>query len=88
MDARCGGDRCKVLDRQSNEDAIKCSIPQTAVEDVDGNECMFCKFHLGQGKIFFGENSRTNVGIGLDVIPGNPELSLPQKVQSRGAESL
>ncbi|KAF2202029.1 hypothetical protein GQ43DRAFT_370082 [Delitschia confertaspora ATCC 74209] len=42
MDARCMNDVCEgVLDRQSDEDAMKCAKPQTVVEDVDGNNCKF-----------------------------------------------
>jgi hypothetical protein len=39
LDARCSNDQCSELERQSDEDAMKCSIPQTVVEDVDGYEC-------------------------------------------------
>ncbi|KAI4655414.1 hypothetical protein J4E93_000126 [Alternaria ventricosa] len=38
LDARCSNDQCSELNRQSDEDAMKCSIPQTVVEDVDGSE--------------------------------------------------
>lgn len=38
LDARCSNDQCSELARQSDEDAMKCSIPQTVVEDVDGSE--------------------------------------------------
>ncbi|KAK0110197.1 hypothetical protein ONS96_001820 [Cadophora gregata f. sp. sojae] len=36
LNARCTGDRCKELLRQSDEDAMKCTMPQTVKEDVDG----------------------------------------------------
>jgi hypothetical protein len=39
LNARCSGDQCSELLRQSNEDAMKCAIPQTVVEDVDGDNC-------------------------------------------------
>lgn len=39
LNARCTGDRCKELARQSDEDSMKCTIPQTMKEDVDG-----CKY--------------------------------------------
>ena len=39
LNARCSNDHCTELERQSDEDAMKCSIPQTVVEDVDGYDC-------------------------------------------------
>jgi hypothetical protein len=39
LDARCSNDHCSELERQSDEDAMKCAIPQTVVEDVDGENC-------------------------------------------------
>jgi hypothetical protein len=39
MNAHCTGDKCSVLDLQSTEDAMKCTIKKTVEEDVDG-----CKF--------------------------------------------
>lgn len=39
LDARCDNDRCKELLRQSDEDAMKCRIAQTAVEDVGDDSC-------------------------------------------------
>jgi hypothetical protein len=39
MNAHCTGDKCNVLDLQSTEDAIKCTVPRTVEEGVDG-----CKF--------------------------------------------
>ncbi|KAH9882299.1 hypothetical protein J1614_000535 [Plenodomus biglobosus] len=36
MNARCTGDVCDVLKLQSTEEAMKCAVPQTVVEDVDG----------------------------------------------------
>ncbi|KAF2469766.1 uncharacterized protein BDR25DRAFT_227470 [Lindgomyces ingoldianus] len=39
LNARCDNDKCKELVRQSDEDAMKCTIPQTMKEDVDGNGC-------------------------------------------------
>jgi hypothetical protein len=41
LDARCSNDHCSELERQSDEDAMKCAIPQTVVEDVDGDNCKF-----------------------------------------------
>jgi hypothetical protein len=41
IDARCGNDHCSELDRQTDEEAMKCAIPQTVVEDVDGDNCEF-----------------------------------------------
>ena len=45
LDARCSNDRCIELERQSDEDAMKCSILQTVVEDVDGYECKCSSGH-------------------------------------------
>jgi hypothetical protein len=42
MDARCTGDVCSVLDYQSTEEAMKCTVPRTIDEDIDG-----CKFIHG-----------------------------------------
>lgn len=39
LNARCSGDVCKELVRQSAEDSEKCTIPQTMKEDVDGDNC-------------------------------------------------
>lgn len=39
LNARCSNDQCSELARQSDDDAMKCSIPQTMVEDVDGYDC-------------------------------------------------
>ncbi|KAL2156799.1 hypothetical protein VTH82DRAFT_1545 [Thermothelomyces myriococcoides] len=36
MDARCTGDVCDVLERQSVEESVKCTIEQTVKDDVDG----------------------------------------------------
>ncbi|RAR02371.1 hypothetical protein DDE83_008593 [Stemphylium lycopersici] len=36
MDARCFGDICSVLETQTTEDAMKCTIPRTVDEKVDG----------------------------------------------------
>ncbi|KAF2265225.1 hypothetical protein CC78DRAFT_553126 [Lojkania enalia] len=38
MDARCDNDKCKELLDQPPEEAMKCTISQTMVEDVDGDE--------------------------------------------------
>lgn len=37
MDARCFGNVCEgVLETQTVEESVMCTIPQTVVEDVDG----------------------------------------------------
>ncbi|KAK3296441.1 uncharacterized protein B0H64DRAFT_461580 [Chaetomium fimeti] len=36
MDYRCTGDVCDVLEHQTFEESIKCTIPQTVEDDVDG----------------------------------------------------
>ncbi|KAH8662806.1 hypothetical protein BGZ60DRAFT_454444 [Tricladium varicosporioides] len=37
LNARCRNDKCSELLSQSGEDSMKCTIPQTMKEDVDGN---------------------------------------------------
>ena len=44
MNARCTGDVCSVLDSQTTEEAMKCTIPRTVDEDVDG--CKLCSIIL------------------------------------------
>jgi hypothetical protein len=39
MNARCDNDKCKELLDQTPEEAMKCTVPQTMVEDVDGDDC-------------------------------------------------
>jgi hypothetical protein len=39
VNARCDNDHCKELLRQSDEDAMKCRVAQTAVEDVGNDSC-------------------------------------------------
>ncbi|KAK4244442.1 hypothetical protein C7999DRAFT_35186 [Corynascus novoguineensis] len=36
MDARCTGDVCSVLERQTVEESLKCTLKQTVEDDVDG----------------------------------------------------
>lgn len=36
LDARCNLDRCTTLKYQTPQEAMKCTIPQTAAEEVDG----------------------------------------------------
>lgn len=38
MDARCTGDVCSVLERQTVEESVKCTLKQTVEDDVDGCE--------------------------------------------------
>jgi hypothetical protein len=38
MDARCTGDVCSVLDLQTTEKAMECTISRTVEEDIDGCE--------------------------------------------------
>ncbi|KAF2737207.1 hypothetical protein EJ04DRAFT_561842 [Polyplosphaeria fusca] len=37
LNAFCTNDHCRELVRQTDEEAMKCSVPQTMKEDVDGN---------------------------------------------------
>jgi hypothetical protein len=50
MNAHCTGDKCSVLDLQSTEDAMKCTIKKTVEEDVDG-----CKFRSHWSKCNGGD---------------------------------
>ncbi|KXX79683.1 hypothetical protein MMYC01_202546 [Madurella mycetomatis] len=51
MDNFCFGDVCDVLERQSDEDAMKCTIPQVVKDDIDG-----CKSCLPDGLRGYGED--------------------------------
>ena len=51
LNARCGNDYCSELERQSDEQAMKCQLPQTVVEDVDGFECEFCENRGREGHL-------------------------------------
>jgi hypothetical protein len=42
MDARCIGDACSVLATQTTEEAMKCTIPRTVNENIDGCKFMPC----------------------------------------------
>ena len=42
MDARCTGDVCSVLESQTFEESIKCTLQQTVKDDVDGCELLTC----------------------------------------------
>ncbi len=39
MDARCTGDTCSVLQHQTFDESIKCTLAQTVKDEVDGCEC-------------------------------------------------
>lgn len=45
LKARCSGDKCSELLTQSAEDSMKCTVPQTMKENVDG-----CKLGSGDAK--------------------------------------
>jgi hypothetical protein len=42
MNARCTGDACSVLAMQTTEEAMKCTIPRTVDENIDGCKFMYC----------------------------------------------
>lgn len=51
MDLRCDGDVCSGLQRQSPEDAMKCTKARAVDEDIDGcksehRNMIFCLTHL------------------------------------------
>ena len=39
LNARCDNDHCSELIRQSDENSMKCMVPQIMVEDVEGENC-------------------------------------------------
>lgn len=61
MNARCMGDVCSVLDSQTTEEAIKCTIPRTVDEDFDG-----CKLFRIALQILFD----SSLDLGLAELPG------------------
>jgi hypothetical protein len=65
LDARCSNDQCSELERQSDEDAMKCEIPQTVVEDVDGDNC---KLDTNSG--LYVTSSANQISSGLTTLPG------------------
>jgi hypothetical protein len=48
MDARCTGDVCSVLSSQTTEEAVRCTVPRTVDEDVDGCKLMFSSISGGR----------------------------------------
>jgi hypothetical protein len=63
LNARCNNAVCKELKTQSSEEAMRCTLPQTAVEDVDG-----CRSHSFPR--YVRESSPTDIHSGLNGIPG------------------
>ena len=57
MNARCDNDHCKELKYQEPEEAMKCTVPQTMVEDVEGNDCKLIPMKMGQWLTFFDRAS-------------------------------
>jgi hypothetical protein len=67
LNARCSGDRCGEIERQSDEEAKKCAIPQTVVEDVDGNDCeLLCVSMRMWANMLF---------LGLESLPGGVQVN-------------
>jgi hypothetical protein len=66
LNARCTNDQCSELKRQSDEDAMRCAIPQTVVEDVDGDSCK--SLRLVEGIVLI------NV-LGLETLPGGVQVN-------------
>lgn len=62
LNARCNNAVCKELKTQSSEEAMRCTLPQTAVENVDG-----CESPFELRDTFLVDKDTT---IGLDSIPG------------------
>jgi hypothetical protein len=44
VNARCDNAKCKELKDQTPEEAMKCTIPQTAVEDVGDTTCEYTSY--------------------------------------------
>jgi hypothetical protein len=64
IDARCGNDHCSELTRQTDEEAMKCAIPQAVVEDVDGDDCeSFCVRLI---HVYVANRNQS----GLETLPG------------------
>jgi hypothetical protein len=66
MNARCTGDTCKELKTQTAEEAMKCTKPQTAKEEIDG-----CKSALSTSLGKSSEFDPANNLVGLPNLPGN-----------------
>ena len=42
MNTRCNGDACPALKSQTPEEAMKCTVPRTVNEDIDGCKLAHC----------------------------------------------
>lgn len=62
LNARCNNAVCKELKTQSSEEAMRCTLPQTAVEDVDGCGSTLSPLHL--------ETPAADIYTGFNSIPG------------------
>lgn len=67
LNAFCSGDRCSELQRQTDEEAMKCAIPQTVVEDVEGDGCKFYEFCF--------VNQQLTTTSGLESLPGGVQVN-------------
>jgi hypothetical protein len=67
LNARCSNDRCSELERQTDEEAMNCALPQTVVEDVDGDDCKYMSRRL---RVF----AHVFV-IGLESMPGGVQVN-------------
>lgn len=66
MDGSCFGALCHALKSQSVEEAGKCGVPSRVGEEVDGCKSFF---------YWIFERDEANVTfLGLDSLPGNPEI--------------
>jgi hypothetical protein len=66
MNARCDNDHCKELNYQEPEEAMKCTVTQTMVEDVEGNDCSY--LHLLQLTTML-------IWTGLETLPGGVSVN-------------
>jgi hypothetical protein len=61
MNARCDGQKCKELLDQTPEEAMKCTVPQTMVEEIGDEDCKRSRAT---------ELAKADRDIGLETLPG------------------
>lgn len=56
MDTKCNGDSCPALKSQTPEEAMKCTVPRTVNEDIDG--CKLAEIVCMSSQVTDGSNPR------------------------------